>query len=115
MKRFLVTHLTPSHVIDGWKKTEPGKRKTEELKMQADWKAWMGDHINMFADTGAGVGRTKRVTSRGTADARNDVLLYAVVEANSHEAASREFESHPHLRIPQSSIEVMEIVPLQGM
>jgi len=42
-------------------------------------------------------------------------MLYAVVEADSHEAAARTFEGHPHLQIPQSSIEVMEINPLHGM
>jgi hypothetical protein len=31
------------------------------------------------------------------------------------EAAAKSFESHPHLQIPQSSIEVMEIRPITGM
>jgi hypothetical protein len=43
------------------------------------------------------------------------MMLYAIVEAESHEAAARAFEGHPHLQIPQSSIEVMEINPLSGM
>jgi hypothetical protein len=115
MKKFLVTYLAPASVIDDWKKTEPAKRKQAEEKMQGEWKKWMGDHIGMFADTGAGVGRTKRVTNRGTTDTRNDIMLYAVVDAESHEAAAGAFEGHPHLQIPQSSIEVMEINPLQGM
>jgi len=115
MKKFLVTYLAPISVIDEWKKTEPGKRRQEEEKMQGEWKKWMGDHAKMFADTGAGVGKTKRITKQGTADTRNDIMLYAVVEAGSHEAAARTFEGHPHLQIPQSSIEVMEINPLHGM
>jgi len=115
MKKFLVTYLAPASVIDEWKKTEPEKRRQSEEKMEAEWKKWMSNHIKMFADTGAGVGRTKRVTGQGTADARNDIMLYAVVEAESHDVAARTFEGHPHLQIPQSSIEVMEINPLQGM
>jgi len=115
MKKFLVTYLAPASVIDDWKKTEPKHRKEAEEKMQADWKKWMGDHIKMFADKGAGVGKTKRVTSKGTADARNDIMLYAIVDAESHEAAAKTFEGHPHLQIPQASIEVMEINPLPGM
>ena len=115
MKKFLVTYLAPTSVIDEWKKTEPEKRKQDENKMQGEWKKWMGDHAKMFADTGAGVGKTKRITKQGTADTRNDIMLYAVVEADSHEAAARTFEGHPHLQIPQSSIEVMEINPLHGM
>jgi hypothetical protein len=115
MKKFLVTYLAPTTVIDDWKKTEPAKRKEAEEKMQAEWKKWMGDHTKMFADKGAGVGKTKRVTAQGASDTKNDIMLYAIVEAESHEAAAKTFTGHPHLQIPQSSIEVMEIHPLPGM
>ena len=75
----------------------------------------MSDHPKMFVDKGAGVGKTKRVTAQGTSDTKNDIMLYAIVEAASHEAAAKTFEGHPHLQIPQASIEVMEINPLPGM
>jgi hypothetical protein len=115
MKKFLVTYLAPSSVIDDWKKTEPTQRKQAEEKMQGEWKKWMSDHGKMFADPGAGVGKTKRITGQGAADSRNDIMLYSVVQAESHDAAAKTFEGHPHLQIPQSSIEVMEINPLSGM
>lgn len=115
MKKFLVTYLAPASIIDDWKKTEPEKRKQAEEKMQGEWKKWMSDHTKMFVDKGAGVGKTKCVTAQGTSDMRNDIMLYTVVEAESHEAAAKTFEGHPHLQIPQSSIEVMEINPLPGM
>ena len=66
-------------------------------------------------DVGAGVGKTKAVTQKGTSDTKNDIMLYSVVQADSHEAAARSFAGHPHLQIPQSSIEVMEIHALPGM
>ena len=115
MKKFLVTYLAPASVIDEWKKTAPEERKRDEEKMQGEWKNWMRDHAKVFADVGAGVGKTKRVTGQGTVDTRNDIMLYSVVEADSHEAAARTFERHPHLQIPQASIEVMEINPLPAM
>ena len=115
MKKFLVTYLAPASVIDEWKKTDPEKRRPAEEKMQSDWKKWMSDHHDIFIDKGAGVGKTRRVTAQGSAAGRNDIMLYAIVQAESHEAASRMFEGHPHLGIPQSSIEVMEIHPLPGM
>lgn len=115
MKKFLVTYLAPAAVIADWKKTEPSKRKEAEEKMQADWKKWMSDHMKMFVDKGAGVGKTRRVTAEGTSDTKNDIMLYAIVEAESHDAAAKTFEGHPHLQIPQSSIEVMEIHGLPGM
>jgi hypothetical protein len=42
-------------------------------------------------------------------------MLYSIVEAESHEAAAEQFKDHPHLQIPQSSIEIMEIHALPGM
>ena len=115
MKKFLVTYLAPASVIDDWKITAPETRKAAEEKMQGEWRKWMGEHTTMFVDRGAGVGKTKRVTAQGTSDTRNDIMLYAIVEAESHEAAAKTFEGHPHLQIPQSSIEVMEVHPLSGM
>ena len=115
MNKFLVTYLAPASVIDDWKKTEPAKRKEAEEKMRGAWKQWMSDHTKMFVDMGAGVGKTKRVTAQGTSDTRNDIMLYAIVEAVSHEAAAKTFEGHPHLQIPQSSIEVMEIHSVSEM
>lgn len=115
MKKFLVTYLAPASVIADWKKTEPEKRKAAEEKMQGEWRTWMSDHTKMFVDKGAGVGKTKRVTAQGVSDTKNDIMLYAILEAESHEAAAKTFERHPHLQIPQSSIEVMEIHPLPGM
>ena len=67
-----------------------------------------------FRRQGAGVGKTRRVTAQGSAAGRNDIMLYAIVQAESREAASKMFEDHPHLGIPQSSIEIMEIHALPG-
>jgi hypothetical protein len=109
MAKFLVLYLAPPAVVDDWMKTPPEKRKTEEEKMMSEWKQWMSEHASVFADKGAGVGRPKRVDSRGVSDARNDVMLYAIVNADSLDAAARTFRNHPHLGIPQSSIDVMEL------
>jgi len=109
MSRFLVLYIAPAAVIDEWKKTPADKRQQAEEKMMQDWRKWMADHAKLFADKGAGVGKTKRITAAGIADVRNDIMLYAIVEAESHDAAARAFEGHAHLGIPQASIEVMQL------
>jgi hypothetical protein len=114
MKKFLVLYLVPASVLEDWSKTDHEKRKVAEEKMRGDWNKWMSDHGKMITDTGVG-GKTKCVSSGGTADTKNDIMLYSFVEAESHEAAAKSFENHPHLQIPQSSIEVMEIRPMTGM
>ena len=112
-KKFLALYLTPASVIAEWSKTDPGTKKAAEEKMRNDWNIWMGAHSKMIADTEAG-GKTKRVTANGVSDTKNDIMLYSIVEAETHEAATKAFADHPHLQIPQSSIEVMEIRPISG-
>ena len=107
-KKFLVIYLVPTSVMADWAKTDPEIRKPAEQKMQAEWGQWMRDHADMIRLTEA-AGSTKRVTAAGVSDAKNDIMLYAFVEAESHEAAAKAFENHPHLQIPQSSIEIMQV------
>lgn len=113
-KKFLVLYLIPASVLEAWSTTDPGERKVAEEKMRGEWGQWMGAHSTMIISTDA-AGKTKRVTLAGVSATRNDIVVFSVVEAESHEAATRMFENHPHLQIPQSSIEVMEARPMGGM
>ena len=67
----------------------------------------MNDHKAMILLTEAG--GNQRVTAGGISDIRNDICLYSLVAAGSHEAAAKAFERHPHLQTPQSSCDVMEV------
>jgi len=113
-KKFLALYLVPTSVMAEWAKTDPETKKAAEQKMQAEWGKWMGDHAKMIVGTEVG-GKTKRVTASGVSDTKNDIMLYSFVEAESHDAAVRAFENHPHLQIPQSSIEVMEVRSMGAM
>jgi hypothetical protein len=114
LKKFMVLYLVPAEVMANWAKTDPAVRKPAEQKMQADWQRWMGEHGKIFSITEA-AGKTKAVTASGVVDARNDILLYSIIEAENQDVAVRFFADHPHLTIPQSSIQVMEVRPLGPM
>ncbi len=111
LKKFLVLYLVPGDVLAGWAKTDPATRKDAEVKMQSDWRRWMSDHAKMITVT-EGAGKTKVVTSAGIGDAKNDIMLYSIVESETQEIATQAFANHPHLAIPQSSIQVMEVRPM---
>jgi hypothetical protein len=113
MKKYLVTFLIPAAVVDAWSTTDPVVRDKSESAMREEWGAWMAAHAGALGEMTVG-GKTKRVTAAGPADIRNDIILYVVAEAESHDAAVRLFENHPHLQIPQSSIEIMETRPMTG-
>ena len=49
-------------------------------------------------------------------DTKNEIGGYSVVQAESHDAATKVFgKDHPHLQMPGAWIEIIEIMPLPGM
>jgi hypothetical protein len=110
MKTFFVLFEIPAATDEAWRKeTDPEKKKAAGDEMMAARSKWMQEHRGAFVETGAPLGKTKVVTASGVGDARNDLNYYAIVQAESHEAAASLFADHPHLQIPTSRIEVMPI------
>src|SRR5579862_7042538 len=107
-KHFMVLYLAPAQVLSDWAKTDPATRQQAEQAMRSEWDRWMRDNSKMLRITEA-AGKTKLVTPAGISDTHNDVMLYSIVQADSHERAAQAFAKHPHLSIPQASIQIMEI------
>lgn len=108
MNEFLVLYRAPIAVLEEWMKKDPEERKNAEEKMKSEWDEWMRQHGKMIKET-AGAGKTKRVAKDGIVDAKNDIMLFSIVEAESHEAAAELFKDHPHFGIPEASIEIMPV------
>ena len=106
--KFIALYQIPASVMGDWAKTDLNTRKAAEEKMKAEWQKWTSDNANVLKLTEA-CGKTKRITASGISDTRNDICLYTILEAESHEAAAKIFENHPHLQITQASIEVMAL------
>jgi hypothetical protein len=106
MKKFLILYKTPVSVMEAWMSKPAEETKAEQEKMKADWDKWMTEHGANIAET-LGAGKTKSVSSTGVSDIKNDVMLYSIVNAESHEEAAKLFEGHPHLSVPGSTIEIM--------
>ena len=98
----------PHSGLDGWMKLPEAERKNQEQQMQSEWNAWMAEHKPAIIET-AGVGKPKRITSAGVEDARNDIMMYSFIEAESLDAAAELFVNHPHFGIPDGWIEVMSV------
>jgi hypothetical protein len=109
MKKFFVTFSIPAAAIADWmSKVDDATRKEQSDKMMQDWKTWMAANEGVILDKGLPLGKTKRITSDGIVDTKNDLNWYLVVNADSHEAAADLFKNHPHLAIPSAYIEVMD-------
>lgn len=108
LKRFLVLYFIPAAVIDRWMLVDAAERQAREGELRAEWGAWMQVNGGMIVSTEA-AGKTKRVTATGLADARNDIIIHCIVQAATHDAAAAIFVGHPHLQIPEASIEIVEL------
>jgi hypothetical protein len=81
----------------------------------AAWKAWAEKHKAAISVMGGPLGKTKKITKSGIADVGNELGAFMAVRAESHEAAARLFENHPHFTIfPGESVEVMPVLPIPG-
>jgi hypothetical protein len=116
MKKYFALFMIPAATVDEWKRnTKPEDMKAASEKMMRDWEKWTKAHQSNLLDKGAPLGKTKRVSSNKISDIKNDLNWYTIVEADSHDAAAKLFADNPHLQIPGSSIEVMEIPANPGM
>ena len=116
MKTFLAVYTGSPAGMEAWKALDAAQRQAKEEAGMAAWKAWAEKHQSVIADPGSPLGKTKRITADGIADIRNAMAAYTVVRADSHDAAAKLFEQHPHFTIfPGDGVEVMECLPMPGM
>jgi hypothetical protein len=96
-----------------WNALSETERKAREQQGIAAWKAWVAKHQASLVDMGGPLGKTKRVGAGGIADASNELGAFTVVRAESHEAAARMFDGHPHFAIfPGEAVEIMPVLPI---
>lgn len=118
MKKFLAIYIgtTSARERSGWDELGDAERKKRERDGIDAWMAWGKKHKAAIVDQGAPLGKTKRTGLNGVTDIRNPMTGYVVVQAESHDAAAKMFESHPHFTIfPGDSVEIMECLPLPPM
>jgi len=115
MKKFLAVYTGTQLSRAEWEKMDEGKRKKLEAEGMQAWGAWMIAHKAAIVEQGGPLGKTKRAAAQGISDTRNNLAGYVVVKAESHEAAARMFEKHPHFSIfPGEAVEIMECLPIPG-
>ena len=108
---FLGSKASPRRMA--WEALSEGDRRAKEREGMAAWKAWVEKHHAVIVAMGGPLGKTKSVTQRGIENISNEMGAFTVVHADSHEAAAKLFEKHPHFTIfPGDSIEIMPVLPI---
>jgi hypothetical protein len=98
-----------------WMALPEAERRAKEQEGMAAWKAWVQQHQAAVSAMGGPLGKTKKVNEGGIEDVSNAMGAFVVVRADSHEAAARLFEKHPHFTIfPGEAVEIMPVLPIPG-
>jgi hypothetical protein len=110
-----IRNLSPSTQQSAGAKFEKMMKNStpEQQKKGMDaWMKWMNANKTSIVDGGSPLGKTKRVDSNGASKIKNEIGGYSVVQAESHDAATKIFgKDHPHLQMPGAWIEIVEIMP----
>jgi hypothetical protein len=115
MKKFLAIYIGTATALEKaqWNQLDDAKRKAREVEGMKAWMNWGTKHAAAIVDQGSPLGKTKRASPEGLDDIKNVMAGYVLVQAESHEAAAKMFENHPHFSIfPGDSVEIMECLPL---
>ena len=117
MKKFLAVYIGTAAARENseWSRMDEAKRKGLEASGIKAWGDWMTTHQAAIDEQGGPLGKTKRTAAQGVTDIKNNMTGYVVIQAESHEAAAKMFEKHPHFSIfPGDSVEIMECLPIPG-
>ena len=99
--------------MKAWMALPEAERRAKEREGMTAWKGWVEKHQAVISVMGGPLGKTKQVTARGIEDVSNALSGFMVVRAESHEAAARLFEDHPHFAIfPGEGVEIMPVLPI---
>jgi hypothetical protein len=117
MKQFLAVYIGTDAALkaSGWDALSEADQQARQKEGVQAWGKWVQAHRDAIVDIGTPLGKTLRVSKGGTESIRNPLTAFTVVKAESHEAAAKMFEGHPHFTIfPGDSVEIMECLPLPG-
>ena len=110
---FLGTKTGPQRAA--WDALSEHQRQAKQKEGMAAWTGWMQKHQAAIAETGGPLGKTKQASPGGIADVTNELSAFTLVRAESHEAAAKLFDRHPHFMIfPGASIQIMPVLPIPG-
>lgn len=94
-----------------WYALSEEERRTRDEEGLAALRAWDEAHRSVIVYQGGPLGPTKRMSPAGMTDVVNELTVFLVVRAPSHEAATMLFENHPHFTIfPCDGVEVMPLL-----
>lgn len=108
MPRFVAVYtMKPEDVVTFRARARSEQEAIDSAGLKA-WKEWCKRNAASIISADVMVGKTKRVTKSGIAEAQNQIAGFVIVEAADIDAAASLFQDHPHITVfPGDGIDVM--------
>jgi hypothetical protein len=112
VKKFMVLYMAPASAMEQMANATP-----EQAKAGMDaWMGWSKKAGSAVVDLGMPLGKGKTLSGKGVAgDSESEVTGFSIMQADTPSKLRDMLKSHPHLKMPGASIEVLEYLPLPGM
>ena len=111
MPRFVAVYtMKPEDLAAFRARTKSEQEAIDKVGLKA-WEEWGKRNAAAIVATDVMVGKTRRVTKSGIANAQNQIAGFLIVEAADIAAAAGLFQDHPHITVfPGDAIDVMPVV-----
>jgi hypothetical protein len=113
MKKFLVLYKASAEAFQQMMKSSTPEQQKAGMEM---WMTWSKKAASSIVDMGGPLGKSLRVAKGGAVTpVVNDLGGYSIMQAESKEALAASMKDHPHFMMPESSIEIVELMQIPGM
>jgi hypothetical protein len=111
MPRFVAVYTMKPEDIAAFRARPKSEQEAIDKAGLKAWGEWAKRNAAAIVATDVMVGKTRRVTKSGIADAQNQIAGFLIVEAADIAAAAGLFEDHPHITVfPGDGIDIMPVV-----
>jgi hypothetical protein len=111
MARFIVLYRSPFSA-------EEQMANADQAQAQAGveaWMAWAQEAGDAVVDLGMPLGGGRHLDGSQVGPSDADVAGYSILQADSLDDVVRLLQRHPHLMVPENSLDVLPLLAMPGM
>jgi hypothetical protein len=111
MAKFLVWYRSEFSAEEQMANADPAQL---QAGMDA-WMAWAKEAGEAVVDLGTPLGEGRHLDGSRVAPSDSDAAGYSILQADSLDDVVKLLERHPHLTVPENSLDVLPMLAMPGM
>ncbi len=109
MTKYMILYMAPMSSEEQYQSAGP----EEGQKIMALWMTWYGKYGSIIVDGGVPLANGMDYTTNSGAKTHAPYASgYSIIQADDMDQAHKIISDHPHLMMPGSSIQVLEMMPM---